>query len=219
MPIRKPMSDNGVFHIFNKSIAGYEIFNNTQEFERFIWMMRFFSIPRAYLSFSNLMRDYKEKDWRLKIEELADQSPPKTRLIAYCLMPTHIHFVLEQKERDAISFFMEKLLNSYTKYFNFKYHRKGPLWESRFKHVACETDDQLLHLTRYVHLNPVTAYLVNKPEEWAFSSSKEYLNEKLDKLCNWSSLIDLCQEKYKTFTEDRIEDQRTLAKIKSLLLD
>ena len=92
-------------------------------------------------------------------------------------MPTHIHFVIEQKEKNAISFFMRKLLNSYAKYFNFKNHRKGPLWESRFKHVACETDEQLLHLTRYVHLNPVYHGFVEHPIEWKHSSFGDYVRD------------------------------------------
>ncbi len=219
MPIRQPLSDIGVFHIYSKSIAEFEIFRNPKEFERFTWMMRFFAIPKTNLSFSNLMRDYDEPDWQAKIDILAEQSPPKIKFIAYCLMPTHIHFVIEQKERDAISFFVKKILDSYTKYFNFKNHRKGPLWESRFKHVTCETDEQLLHLTRYIHLNPVTAYLIDDPKNWQASSYNEYLDDQKNKICDWSHLLDIHPEKYKLFTNNRIEDQRTLAKIKNLLLD
>ena len=219
MPTRLPMPNDGIFHIYNKSIAGFEIFRNPKEFERFTWMLRFFSISKTTLTFSKLMRDYTEAELGEKIAEQTRHHPPKIQLISYCLMPTHIHFVIKQKEQNAISFFMKKLLNSYTNYFNFKNHRKGPLWESRFKHVACETDEQLLHLTRYIHLNPVTAYLVDRPEDWIASSYKEYLNEKSDNLCNWSSLIDLSPKRYKAFTENRIEDQRMLAKIKNLMLD
>lgn len=219
MPIRKPMPDNGVFHIYNKSIAEFQIFRNSKEFERFVWMMRFFLIPESPLNFSNLMRDYEENELSVKIEELAMQSPPQIRIIAYCLMPTHIHLVIEQKEAHAISLFMKKLSNSYTQYFNFKNHRRGPLWESRFKHVVCESDAQLLHLTRYVHLNPVTAYLVDKPEAWQASSCREYLGQETAKICDWASLIDLSPSKYKSFMENRIEDQRMLAKIKKLMLD
>ena len=70
---------------------------------------------------------------------------------------------------------MRRLLNSYTRYFNEKIKRKGPLWEGRFKKVLVNSDEQLLHLTRYVHLNPVSAGIVEKPEDWPCSSYREYI--------------------------------------------
>jgi len=96
-------------------------------------------------------------------------------IIAYCLMPTHIHMLLEEVKEDGISIFTNNVLNSYTRYFNTKHKRKGPLWEGPSKKVTIKSDDQLLHLTRYIHLNPVTAYLCNKPEEWPYSSYNEYI--------------------------------------------
>ncbi len=78
-------------------------------------------------------------------------------------MPTHIHLILKQLKEDGISAYMSKILNSYTCYFNRRTKRKGPLWESRFKRVEVTSDEQLLHLTRYIHLNPVTAHIVEEP--------------------------------------------------------
>ena len=70
---------------------------------------------------------------------------------------------------------MGDILNSYSRYFNTKQKRKGPLWEGRFENVLIKTDEQLLHLTRYIHLNPVTAYLVDQAKDWQASSYNEYL--------------------------------------------
>jgi len=219
MPTRKPMLENSVFHIFNRSIAQFEIFRDEKDFERFIWMIRFFSIPQKRLSFSKLRRDYKEHHWREKIQSLAELFPSEIQIIAYCLMPTHFHLVVFQKKPYAISKFIKKLLASYTQYVNLKRNRKGPLWEGRFKHVLCETDEQLIHLTRYVHLNPVTAYLEDKPENWFASSYNEYLAEQPDMICNWDPFLKINSQHYKEFTENRVEYQRSLAKIKNLMLD
>jgi len=135
-------------------------------------------------------------------------------------MPTHIHLVLEQLENNSISRYMNLILKSYTKYFNLKHKRKGPLWESRFKSVLVESDEQLLHLTRYVHLNPVSSYLVNKPELWQYSSYLEYIESFSAKnITEFYDYIELKGEKYKKFTEDNIDYQRTLNKIKNLLID
>ena len=142
-------------------------------------------------------------------------------IIAYCFMPTHVHLVLKQMKNDGISIFMGKVLNSYTRYFNLKNKRKGPLWESKFKNVEVETDEQLLHLTRYLHLNPVTAHLVEDPHEWSFSSYKEYLGEKQadETICNYSGLLHVVPEDYKEFVSSRKEYQRELAGLKELFLE
>ena len=149
------------------------------------------------------------------------QKPKRIEIIAYCLMPTHIHFILKQLKDNGISIFMNNLCNSYSRYFNTKHKRKGPLWEGRFKKILVESDEHLLHLTRYVHLNPVTAHLVNKPENWQFSSYFEYssdINENR-RICNYGSLIDISFRQYKEFVENGISYQRELAKIKNLILE
>ncbi|MDO8579983.1 MAG: transposase, partial [Candidatus Omnitrophota bacterium] len=143
-------------------------------------------------------------------------SDPLVEIIAYCLMPTHIHLVLKQLKDNGISHFMRNIQNSYTHYFNERYKRKGPLWIGRFKNVLVESDSQLLHLTRYVHLNPSTAGLTRNPLDW-HSSYGEYLNPKTnDRLCHWEELIDLSTSQYRAFVEERIDYQRELAFLKHL---
>jgi len=141
------------------------------------------------------------------------------KIIAYCIMPTHIHFALESLEVGNISHFMRKLLNSYTRYFNIRHKRKGPLWEGKYKKVLVESEEQLLHLTRYIHLNPATAYLTNEPEQWNFSSYNEYITENSEKICDFEDFIDLDCRSYKDFVNDQINYQRELALIKDLMLD
>jgi putative transposase len=95
------------------------------------------------------------------------------------------------------------------------------LWESRFKNVEVATDEQLLHLTRYLHLNPVTANLVEDPCEWSFSSYKEYLGEKQfeENICNYSRFLHIVPQDYKEFVSSRKEYQRELAGLKELFLE
>ena len=85
--------------------------------------------------------------------------------------------------------------------------------------MLVSTDEQLLHLTRYIHLNPVTAYLVNKPEDWQASSYLEYLLkiDEADKICSYDDILDIEKVSYKQFVEDNISYQRDLAKIKDCL--
>lgn len=136
-------------------------------------------------------------------------------------MPTHLHLTLFQNDKNGISKLMNNVLNSYTRYFNTRFKRKGPLWETRFKNLLVKSNDQLLHLTRYQHLNPVSAGLVNRPESWQWSSYREYIGEvKVDySICNFEKLLDINPKEYQEFVNDRIAYQKELSRIKHLLLE
>ncbi len=210
------LSTGNIYHVFNKSIAGFKIFNHSSDFWRMSRGISYCQTENQKIRFARYILNEKSQDKNdrcLDCKNLVD-------VIAYCIMPTHIHLILRQLSDKGISTFMGNLLNSYTKYFNTKYKRKGPLWEGRFKKVSIMTDEQLLHLTRYIHLNPVTAYLVNLPEEWGFSSYKEYLNEDAKpKICKYNDVLDIKPQNYRDFVIDHIDHQRCIAKIKGLVLE
>jgi putative transposase len=207
-----------VYHVLNKSIAGYKIFNNRSEFDRMLERVIFYqSKKREKFSTFNKRKDYKNE-----LKELTTLDGEKeVEIIAYCLMPTHFHLLLKQLTDNGISNYLNILLNSYTRYFNTKHKRKGPLWTGRSKKLLVETDEQLLHLTRYIHLNPATSYLVDKPGDWSYSSYKEYLkttNNSL-KISKFDDLLDIDTKRYRKFVEDTVDYQRNLKKIKDLLLE
>ena len=215
---RSLLVEGETYHIFSKSIAGFTIFRDDSEYERMRNSLRYYRAERPPLKFSVFSGikdrgEFHQRHLDLR-EKLVD-------IIAYCLMPTHIHLVLKQLKEKGISTFMGNILNSCTRYFNIKTKRKGPLWESRFKAVIVKGDEQLLHLTRYIHLNPVTAYLVDKPEDWTFSSYKEFLceTEEEKKLCNYSEALEVKPETYREFVDARTDYQRELARIRELLIE
>ena len=142
-------------------------------------------------------------------------------IFAYCLMPTHIHLLVRQRKDEGISRFMANVLNSYTRYFNVKIHRKGPLRQGRFKSVRVQTEEQLYHLTRYIHLNPVTAGLVDSPEEWFSSSYAEYVQrgDGRSRVCHFEDLLHISVDEYIEFVKDQIAYQRELARVKHFLLE
>jgi putative transposase len=82
-----------------------------------------------------------------------------------------------------------------------------------------ETDEQLLHLTRYLHLNPTTAYLVDNPQDWPYSSYQQYINEAQPGLCKFSDLIELDNQQYRQFVADNLDYQRQLKYIKDLIIE
>jgi len=99
-------------------------------------------------------------------------------LYAYCLMPNHLHLLIEMQD-DPVSRIMQRMLTSYSQYHNRKYKKIGHLFQGRYKSILCQTDRYLGELVRYIHLNPVRARMVKRPGEYEYSGHRAYLG--LDK--------------------------------------
>ncbi len=95
-------------------------------------------------------------------------------LFAYCLMPNHVHLVLRTGDAP-LARFMQSLQQSYTQRFNRRYGQVGHAFQGRYKALLCETDEYLVTLVRYVHLNPVRAGLVGRAEDYPYSGHRAYL--------------------------------------------
>ncbi len=220
MPYRKDMLAQGeVYHVFTKSIAGFKIFNAKSDYERMTKTMLFYSVAKPPFKLSFFISRFKD----LAINDFINQQTQErcVQIIAYCFMPTHIHLVLRQLTDLGISKYMNLILKSYAKYFNLKHKRKGPLWEGRFKSVLVENNEQLLHLTRYVHLNPFSAGIITAPDEWFFSSYRQYIGivDTKERFCKYTDVIEMSENKYKKFVEEQADYQRTIECIKHLCFE
>jgi REP element-mobilizing transposase RayT len=95
-------------------------------------------------------------------------------LYAYCLMPNHLHLLVERRH-DLISSIMQRVLTSYSQYHNRKYKNVGHVFQGRYKSILCQSDRYLGELVRYIHLNPVRAKIVTRPEEYEYSGHRAYV--------------------------------------------
>jgi REP element-mobilizing transposase RayT len=96
-------------------------------------------------------------------------------VIAYCLMPNHFHLLI-QASFAALSTAMHQILTSHAAFMNKKYGRVGHLFGDRFKAYVCDLELGLKPLARYIHHNPLRGGLVQSPEQWAWSSHRDYLD-------------------------------------------
>jgi len=213
---KAPLINGSIYHICTKSIAGYRIFRSTDDYSRMMEMIKFYSYEKPAVKFS-IYQTMNDRDDFFK--KYLSSKENLVEIIAYCIMPTHLHMALVQLKERGISIYMKNLLDSYTRYFNIKNERKGPLWQGRFKSVLVEGDEQLLHLTRYIHLNPTSDNLVEKTSDWPYSSYREYLGNNEEKICNFPPYMDIEPEHYKIFVEERRDYQKKLNEIKHLLLE
>ncbi len=154
MPERAvPLIEGEYYHLYNRGHNRERIF-----FER-----------ENYLFFLRRVREY---------------LTPVLDIIAYCLMPTHYHLLVRVKETSEVSKTLEvspaseairRFSISYTKAMNKRYDRVGALFQGAFQAKRVDNNEYLIHLSRYIHLNPVMTRLVERAEEWEFSSYPEYI--------------------------------------------
>lgn len=206
--------DDCFYHVFNKSIANFGIFSKPKNSQRFIEALSYYNNLKIKLSLSV----YQRKN-SIDTDLLIPKYQSIAKIISYCIMPDHYHLLVKVVQANKFSKLINNIENSFSRYFNLKNNRKGPLWQSRFKSVIIESNEHLLHVSRYIHLNPTTKYLVNKPEEWDLSSYKDLIgNEKYLKEYVKEISIDSCLD-YKKFVENNIDYQRELKRIRKLMID
>jgi putative transposase len=117
-----------------------------------------------------------DENWGYFIKRIRHYfKPAGADILAYCLMPNHYHLLVHLKADDLSQRVMQPLSVSYTKAINKQQARVGPLFQGPFQAIAVDQDPYLLHLSRYIHWNPVAAGLVERPEAWVFSSYRDYI--------------------------------------------
>lgn len=208
--------NGGIYHLFNKSIANYGIFKDPDNAEKFIKLLSYYNDSLVSKSYSHFIR---EKGEYFAENLLIPKPTAYVKYISYCIMPDHYHLLLKILQKEFISKYMSDLENSFTKSFNIKFNRKGPLWQSNYKVVRIKNNDQLLHVSRYININPTTSFLVDKPEDWIYSSYRSLTKNKiyLGKYLREISISDPVS--YKKFCENNIDYQRKLKLIKKLTLE
>jgi len=146
--MRKLKFQNGsYYHVFNRGANKANIFFSDKDRIKFLWTLESFNDSNA--NFASV---------RLKETSLGAKLLDKDRLVdilCFVLMPNHFHLLLKQHKDGGISKFMHKIGTSYTNYINLKHEHSGTLFQGSYKAVEVENDEQLTHLSRYIHLNPV----------------------------------------------------------------
>lgn len=214
MPGRSAQFANGEFyHLFNRGSDKRDIFLQPRDYERFRKTFYYYQFIGPKIRFSKFTKSELNTFKPSQEKKLVD-------IVCFCLMPNHFHFLVRQVMDKGASIFMSQLSNSYTKYFNTKYPRVGSLFQGTFKAVHVNTDEQLLHLSRYIHLNPIVSGLAKDLSTFKWSSFSEYASGK-EILCSISTVLNFFPSsiKYKEFLEDQINYGTTLETLKHQTID
>jgi putative transposase len=141
---------------------------------------------------------------------------------ACCLMPNHFHLLLKLLTDGVITSFVKHLTDSYTRYYNTKNGRVGPLFQGIFKAVHIETNEQLLHVSRYIHLTPLVSFVVSEANfnSYPWSSLQDYREGKNGFITTQPILGQFkTSEAYMRFVMDQADYGLQLEKIKHVIFD
>lgn len=212
MPVRTTPLVNGQFyHIYNRGVEKRCIFEDRRCYKRFLQTISYYQLEGPKPKFSH---SFDNKSFKI------DPSKKIVDIISYCLMPNHFHLLIRQLKDGGISEFISKLINSYTKFYNLKYKRIGPLFQGQFKAVLIESEEQLIHVSRYIHLNPIASFLVKDLNLYEWSSYKEYAADTKG-ICNKEEIVSIFKNSasYQKFCLDQVSYAQNLERIKHQLIE
>ena len=177
--IIKPYVKNSYYHIYNRGVNKELIFFDKQDYGVFLSYLKTYLLPKDTKALQNILQNpqgsYKERNEASKLLRLKNFTD-RIDLISYCLMPNHFHLLIKQKKARDIEEMMKSLLTRYTMYVNNHHKRIGPLFQSNYKAVLVETQEQLLHLTRYIHRNPLARKISHERLDLLRQKPSSYAN-------------------------------------------
>ena len=180
---RNRFNEKSFYHVYNRGVNKQDIFLDSNDY--------------IYL-YSLLSRYLDPSDNQVDVDKVPYEKFHKSvELQCYCLMNNHYHFLIYcDGVNNEASKLMKNIWGTYTRYFNKKYTRIGPLFQDRFKASLVSSEDHLIYLTKYIHLNP------RNYENYRHSSLTAYLNLQIPKWMNPSRCLNITRQmNYREFLE------------------
>lgn len=181
----KSVGAGTIHHVFNRGNNREVIFLDNQDRRAFLFRLGMvLGIKKDLLSESEITTSPKS---RIRIVGF---SPNTFKILAFCLMPTHFHLLVEQTGDISISKLIHKICTSYSMYANKRYRRVGHIFQDRFKSVLIESDPQLMWVSAYIHSNPVKDNLVDALEDYVWSSYRDFTTNRKTPFLDDSFLLE-----------------------------
>lgn len=224
----KTYVNDGYYHIYNRGVEKRTIFQDLKDYKTFLSYLKLYLTPPPKLQ--KLQGDSSQ------VIQNASKLPPSKQLknyhdqidlLAYCLMPNHFHIMVKQYDKTTINYFMRSLATKYVRYFNTRHNRIGGLFQSAYKAVLIDSEEQFLYLTKYIHRNPLSLSpykdCPHRLKKYPYSSYQNYLKlinqtwVKPAKVLSYFSTTDP-NHSYRSFVEQPLTSQEN-SQIKDLTLE
>jgi len=189
--VARNFRENAYFHVYNQGVGKRDIFLGKRDYETFLDYLRIYTFPPAEVS-----RQFPDLPERLTNKNLHKE----IKLVAYCLMPNHFHFLLKQRLVQSVPKLLKQLTN-------------GALMQGRYRAALVESEFLVLQMVRFIHLNPVAAGFSSNPCTYVWSSINDHSsnNELLNRI---GSVLE-----WERFHSDKADYERGKEKIRNLMID
>jgi len=173
------------YHIYNRGIGKQTIFHDKKDYTRFLFLVLYFQSSVSFPNIGRLVKQFVQHRVLNNVDVSEITVKRKVELSAFCIMPNHFHLIVKEREENAISAYMQRVLNAYAKYFNTKYDKSGHVFQGPYRAVLVEDDNQLLYLSAYIHRNPreIPGWL-NREQQYEWSSYLDFVEEN-----RWGDLL------------------------------
>lgn len=229
MPARnilKEYVEKGYYHVYNRGVEKRVVFTDHKDESVFLRYLKEYVLPKDTQGLSKVLSDPNansvEKTEASKLLRL-NNFEGEIFLLAYCLMPNHFHLLIKQNQERSLEKFMRSLTTRYVQYFN-KSHggRVGSLFQDTYKAVLVESEEQLIHLSRYIHRNPISKgySLKESPRPSSYPNYLGLINQQWIKpaeILGYFAKSGI--NSYQTFVESSEYEEGSLRRISDVLLD
>jgi putative transposase len=179
--------ENGYYHVYNRGVNKQNIFESPLDYSVFLNYLKEALSPVPAIQELQKFEVQINGSTFLKPKRLPKNFNGEIDLIAYGLMPNHFHLIIKQGKKESMEKFVKSLSTRYSMYFNKAHERVGPLFQGVYKAVYIENENYLLHLSRYIHLNP-RSYFADLAS--GYSSYADYLGIKKSPWLNPHPVLD-----------------------------
>ncbi len=200
------------YHIYNRGNGKQDIFYDDQDHLNFLKRLK------IVLGLTKMPFVRGQRASLSRMQALPNNA---FTVVSYCLMPNHFHILLRQNSIVPVSKLLLKVCSSYSKYFNKKYQRVGHLFQDQFKAVHIDNDSHLLWLSAYIHNNPVVSGVVEKLEDYPWSSYLDYIGKRQGTLIGTTIVMEQFSspEEYAKFVNQSFGEIRRRKDLEAFLLD
>lgn len=209
---KDPLITGQVYHVYNRGVGGQITFPDAEAYTYLLQLLDHCLKFTTPLSLHRRITRTQDE----KIHRFNEPSNPRglkevpVKIHAYTLMPNHFHLLIEQLADGGIKDYVGRICNSYTKAYNERFRRQGPLWQGRFKAIVVTTNQSFLQVIRYIHLNPLHSSFVRVKDlrDYPYSSFIEVVKAKKNILCDNTRLRELIPSprEYEEFVRAGIDE-------------
>lgn len=177
------------YHLFNRGIQRGNIFRDKNDWLRFLFLVLYCQSPIAFSNVRRLMRPAAlAEGFAVPLDQQSEIIANRfVGITAFCLMPNHFHLLVRQVDDAGIARYMQRVIKGYTDYFNTKYDSSGHVFQGRYKSVHIANNDQLLHVSAYIHRNPRELHAwKDREESYPYSSLQDYIDKN-----RWGNILEM----------------------------